>query len=1009
MTPSLVGGVYDVSVTTAVGTTATSSSTQFTYTLASAPAVSSLGTSSGSSAGGTSVTINGSGFTGALDVTFGALSANFQVVSDSVIIAVAPPQAAGTVDVKVLTIAGISASGSADQFTYSAASAPSVTGLATTGGSSAGGTLVTINGSHFTGATSVAFGTVSVSAFTLNSDSSISVYAPSQAAATIHVTVTTPSGTSSTSSADEFTYSAAAAPSVTGLATSTGATTGGTAFTILGSGFTRATAVTVNGVAVPYFVVNSDSSIMALTPNLAAGTYDVRVTTPSGTSSIVTADEFTVTNVTASAPAVTAIDLSTGSTAGGMTVNITGTNFSGATAVKFASTSATFVVNNDSSITVTVPAGSAGTVDIRVTTNNGTSTTSGADEFTYLSTGAPTVTGVSPSSGTTAGGASVAITGTNLSSASAVLFGGLPATSYTVNSSTSITAIAPPLATGTWDITVTTPSGTSATSGSDHFTVTAASLPTVSSLGTTSGSTAGGTSVTITGTNFTGTQQVYFNGIAATAFTVTSSTSITATTPAQYAGVVDVTVQTYAGTSATSSSTQFTYDAASAPTITSLDTSSGSTAGGTSVTITGTNFSAEAQVYFGADPAASVTVNSATSITVTSPAAAAGTVDLKVVTYGGYSASSSSDQFTFTAASASTVTSLDTSSGSTAGGTSVTITGTNFTGTTSVSFGSEAAVSWVLNSDTSITAVAPAQAAGTVDITVTTYAGTSATGSGDQFTYSAASTPSISSVTPSSGSVQGGDTITIQGSNFTGATAVSFGATHATWFTVISDNAIVATATAGVAGTVDITVTTYAGTSSTGASDHYTYTAVSAPTITSLSASTGGSGGGTSVTITGTNFGSAADVSFGGEAAAFVVVSPTSIVATAPAQSADTVDVTVTASGVVSALSLRGPLHLLRRQRGRRQRRQPHERQHQRHHFGHDHRQRLPGCRRRDFRRYPGHFVRCQFVNVHHGCWRRTRWRRRWTSSSGRRRVPRVPSPRTRSPTTRRRSRRYRR
>ena len=263
-------------------------------------------------------------------------------------------------------------------------------------------------------------------------------------------------------------------------------------------------------------------------PNLAAGTYDVRVTTPSGTSSIVTADEFTVTNVTASAPAVTAIDLSTGSTAGGMTVNITGTNFSGATAVKFASTSATFVTNSDTWITATVPAGSAGTVDITVTTNNGTSTTSGADEFTYLSTGAPTVTGVSPSSGTTAGGASVAITGTNLSSASAVLFGGLPATSYTVNSSTSITAMAPPLTTGTWDITVTTPSGTSATSGSDHFTVTAASVPTVTSLGTTSGSTAGGTSVAITGTNFTGTQQVYFNGIPATSFTVNSSTSITA-------------------------------------------------------------------------------------------------------------------------------------------------------------------------------------------------------------------------------------------------------------------------------------------------------------------------------------------------------------------------------------------------------------------------------------------------------------------------------------------------
>ena len=100
----------------------------------------------------------------------------------------------------------------------------------------------------------------------------------------------------------------------------------------------------------------------------------------------------------------------------------------------FGGNGATFVTNSDTWITATVPAGSAGTVDITVTTNNGTSTTSGADEFTYLSTGDPTVTGVSPSSGTTAGGASVAITGTNLSSASAVLFGGLPATSYTVNS-----------------------------------------------------------------------------------------------------------------------------------------------------------------------------------------------------------------------------------------------------------------------------------------------------------------------------------------------------------------------------------------------------------------------------------------------------------------------------------------------------------------------------------------------------------------------------------------------
>ena len=382
-----------------------SSSTQFTFTAASAPAVTSLGTTTGTSAGGVSVAINGSGFTGATQVFFGTVpAAGFVVNSDSSITATSPPQAAGTVDVKVYTNVGVSASSSSDQFVYTAASAPSVTGLATSGGSTAGGTLVVISGSNFTAASAVNFGSVAASEFVVNSDSSISVLAPSQGAGTYHITVTTPSGTSSTSSADQYTYTAASAPAITGLAGSTGPTTGSTPFTILGTGFTGATSVTIGGVAVPYFVLNADGSLTAYTPPLAAGTYDVRVTTPSGTSSIVTADEFVVTNVTASAPAVTAIDLSTGSTAGGQTVNITGTNFSGATAVKFGTNSATFTVNNDSSITTTVPAGSAGTVDITVTTNNGTSSTSSADQFTYLSTAAPTVTGVSPSSGTTAGG-----------------------------------------------------------------------------------------------------------------------------------------------------------------------------------------------------------------------------------------------------------------------------------------------------------------------------------------------------------------------------------------------------------------------------------------------------------------------------------------------------------------------------------------------------------------------------------------------------------------------------
>ncbi|MDD5024671.1 MAG: PKD domain-containing protein, partial [Methanoregula sp.] len=84
-----------------------------------------------------------------------------------------------------------------------------------------------------------------------------------------------------------------------------------------------------------------------------------------------------------------------------------------------------------------------------------------------------------------------------------------------------------------------------------------------------------------------------------------------------------------------------------------------------------------------------------------------------------------------------TVTGISPVSGTTAGGTSVTITGTGFTGATSVKFGSTAASSWTINSATSITATSPAHAAETVDVTVTTPVGTSATSPVDRFTYAA--------------------------------------------------------------------------------------------------------------------------------------------------------------------------------------------------------------------------------------------------------------------------------
>lgn len=170
----------------------------------------------------------------------------------------------------------------------------------------------------------------------------------------------------------------------------------------------------------------------------------------------------------------------------------------------------------------------------------------------------------------------------------------------------------------------------------------------------------------------------------------------------------------------------------SAPTITSVAPASGPLAGGTAVTITGTNFTSGATVAFVELPsndvfgtpssksAGSVTFNGATQLTATTPSATnAGAVDVVVMNPDRQTATRASG-FTYSiAAPAPTVTSVSPNSGTTAGGTSVTITGANFVATPAVTFGGAAATSEVLVNATTLTATVPAHAAGVVNVVVT--------------------------------------------------------------------------------------------------------------------------------------------------------------------------------------------------------------------------------------------------------------------------------------------------
>ncbi len=502
-------------------------------------------------------------------------------------------------------------------------------------------------------------------------------------------------------------------------------------------------------------------------------------------------------------PTVTSLSPATGSIAGGTSVTINGVNFVGSAAVTFGGVSASTVyVVSSTEITVKSPPHAAGIVTVVVTTVNGASA---GVTYTYK-TLPPTLTKVTPDAGPTGGGTTVTLTGSGFLSGSIVEFGTTPATTVTVVSGTEITAKTPAHATGTASVTVTTASRTSA-----GITYTYDAVPTLKTITKSYGSTAGGTTVTLNGTGFIsdGTT-VTFGGteIPTTEVTYVSTSKITVTAPSSgSAKVVSVTVTTPGGTSNVK---QYTYYAK--PTLISVTPAATKTkTATTTVTLTGTGFvSGGTTVTFGGTeiPTTEVTYVSSTEIKVTAPKkTAVETTTVTVTTLGGTSAAV---KFYYGVK----LTGVTNSAGPTAGGNTVTLTGTGFvSGGTTVTFGGTeiptTEVTYV--SSTEIKVTAPAHAAGTIDVTVTTAGGTS----GDK-TYSYDPSPTLTSLTPASGQRSNNTAVTLTGTGFVTGATVKFGTETGTTVTVVSSTEITVD-TPKLKGennvTVKVTVTTPGGTS----------------------------------------------------------------------------------------------------------------------------------------------------------------------------------------------------
>jgi hypothetical protein len=615
-------------------------------------------------------------------------------------------------------------------------------------------------------------------------------------------------------------------------------------------------------------------------------------------------------------PFPTSVSPNAGPTSGGTAVTITGTNFATGATVTFGSTAATnVVVVSATQITATTPAGSAGAVTVTVTVNGQSgSLTNG---FTYAV--APTVTSVSPNSGPTAGGTAVTITGTNFVAGATVTFGVAAASNVVVVSGTSITATTPAGSAGAVTVTVTNP-GSQSGSLASGFTYVL--VPTVSSISPNSGPPAGGTAVTITGTNFASGATVKFGSTAATNVVVVSSTSITATTPAESSGAVTVTVTvngqsgsltngfTYTGTVAIAFA-QVAAGTPQSPTATVAVTyPAAQTAGNLNVVVVGWNDTA-ASVQSVKDSAgnnyslaigptsgsgiqqsiyyASRIVGGSNTVTVTFSTAAA-FPDVRILEYQGVTALDVTAGASGSSAAASSGAATTTSANEL-------IFGANTVATGNAAAGSGFTSRIITTPDQDLAEDKIVTAAGSNSATATLTASGAWVMQMATFLAVAGPVPTVSSVSPNSGSTAGGTAVTITGTNFATGAAVQFGSTAATNVVVVSGTQITATSPAGSAGAVTVTVTVGGQSGSLGSA----FTYIAPPTVSSVAPNSGSTAGGTAVTITGTNFAAGATVQFGSTAAtSVVVVSATTITAAAPAGSSGAVTVTVTNSNGLS-------------------------------------------------------------------------------------------------------------
>jgi hypothetical protein len=817
-----------------------------------------LSPSNGATAGGTPVSITGNPSFGSItsnSVSFGpnaVVCGNFGSTLNCL-----SPAGTGTVTVSI-TVDG-TLYGATGTYLYQ-----DITGVSSTPliGPSAGGTLVTVTNTNagfiMAGANNLecSFGGHNENAnFISTSKVTCPSFGPGTSGTSVNLQISNNGNDffPSNPTPQKFLYNDI---TVTSTNPSSGSTLGGDTITVTGTGFLMGyTPACMFGANTVTATVTSATTATCVSPSGTGG-----VSFKYSENGVDFVSGLTYTYIALS---VTSLSPATGPTAGGTVLTLTGVGFTSVSTPKcqFGATLVAATVTSTTTATCPAPIHVAGSV--AVTYSNDATNFVAAGNFIYADY---TLTSITPTNGPTVGGTTVTLTGTGFSSIGTPKCQfGTTAVLATVptGQSTSATCTSPGPITGS--IVVQFANDAQSFVGTPTFLYI---NPTVTSFAPVNGPTTGGTTVTLTGTGFVmGNAFCQFGASTPVTATVTSATSATCVSPAGNGGVslqYSNNGQTYVA------SNTFNYLTS---TLTSISPTTGPVAGGTTVTLTGTEFAGlTPKCKFGTN-IVTATITSTTTATCMAPLGTAGN---SAVTY-------SNDGITFDAGTPNylyqdiTVTSISPNNGPVAGGTTVTVTGTGFTGisTPTCQFGSTSVPANFMSATTA-TCVAPVGTAGSQAFSYSNNAQNFVTPG--SYLYQDIT---VGGISPNNGIPAGGTVVTVTGTGFVNSANLmcQFAGTSVP-ATFISATSLSCVAPAG-AGNATFAVSNNAQTYVNGGS--YLYQA--APTATSISPSSGNPG--TVVTVTGGTYISTGTLTckFGNTTVAATFVSATMVTCVVPAGS----------------------------------------------------------------------------------------------------------------------------